>query len=1129
MNKIFTLFLSVVFAQAIMAATPTVPSSSLNFPASRIDGDRIGINFNKGNGAFRIVVVKEGSPITTAPVNGTDYPNANSQYGVAGTAFNGDDGFVVYCGSHGVNNVTVLVTGLQPGKTYYVSIWELNGSSAATEYLATSISGSASTKAAPTSQATITSFTNVAGNRFTLNFNSGNGEKTLLLARKGSPVNAEPEQLKKYIASAEFGKGNVINGDNYVVYQGSGSTMNISDLEPNTVYHFAAFAFNGTDAPVYLTPAHVNSRLTNAGPTQASGNISFVSVEGNRFQLSFSVGNGKHQLIIGRKGQPVTAVPQNGQVYEASADYGEGYMFPTGDFVLNSTGSNRIITQLDPSSTYYFRVYDFDMDAAGNTYYLTSSWSEKSGSTAFPPTTQPSGISFDNITGSSVRVNYTAGLSSYRLIVVKAGSPVDAVPEDLRRYNGNASFGQGEQVAPGNFVIHGQTNSNVANISGLSPGVTYYIAIFGFNGNNYPVYGHPPATDQITIPNEPGSGATNFTVNTIEGNSMRVQWNGGDGAYRLVVARKGAPVSATPLDGVTYTADKQFQHGDLIGTDNYVVFNGTNRVATVENLEPGSTYHFAIFEYNLTAGVPDYLTSAYLQGSEGTLTAPTSGPTALSASEITGTQARISFTPGNGRARLFIMRAGSPVNVEPVDLVNYEVSSVYGTEEFGSTGNYLVQEATGSTPFNVFGLTPNTRYYVTAFEYNGNSGPVFLRPGTSFDFTTAGSSGTVPPTVNASNPGFSLIDGNKLTFTFNKGDGAKRIVVMRAGSAVDFTPVDGVDYTVNSEVVYNGGAESVTISDLQPATTYHFAVFEYNGTGTATKYLVAGHLAYEGATAAAPAAGSTNLSAIAGVLDIKLSWTSGPGSGRLVVMKEGSAVNGEPANLSKYLHDTQFKNGSQIATGEFVVYRGSGSSVTVTGLEAGKTYHYTIFEYNGVDAPVYNIADAISGSTTLNGSLPLKWLSFTAKPVSNGVQLNWSTTEEVNTAYFVVERNETPIDTIQAKGNAVRNDYSFLDGGQHTGHVFYRIKQVDMDGRYEYSKVVMVNMTEKGGGLNLYPNPAPGIVHIQAPGTQATVRIYSQAGVLVKTLVVNKQQQVSLPAGVYYVVTDGYSKQLMVR
>ncbi|MEI9809428.1 MAG: hypothetical protein WDO16_17005 [Bacteroidota bacterium] len=77
------------------------------------------------------------------------------------------------------------------------------------------------------------------------------------------------------------------------------------------------------------------------------------------------------------------------------------------------------------------------------------------------------------------------------------------------------------------------------------------------------------------------------------------------------------------------------------------------------------------------------------------------------------------------------MRAGSPVNAIPQDLVSYNFSSTYGSQEIG-TGNYSVQKTGGSNPFTVTSLAPNTQYFVSAFELNGSTAPVYHETGSGF-------------------------------------------------------------------------------------------------------------------------------------------------------------------------------------------------------------------------------------------------------------------------------------------------------------------------------------------------------------------------------------------------------------
>lgn len=97
---------------------------------------------------------------------------------------------------------------------------------------------------------------------------------------------------------------------------------------------------------------------------------------------------------------------------------------------------------------------------------------------------------------------------------------------------------------------------------------------------------------------------------------------------------------------------------------------------------------------------------------------------------------------------------------------------------------------------------------------------------------------------------------------------------------------------------------------------------------------------------------------------MNLSWTAGDGTaGRIVVMKETSAFSGSPTSGTSYTANSTFGSGATIATDEFVVYKGTGNSVTVTGLDCGKTYHASVFEYN-TTGTCYNVTSPATANET---------------------------------------------------------------------------------------------------------------------------------------------------------------------
>ena len=788
MNQSFTLLAALLFSMVSLAAPPTVPASNLFI--SNEDGARYTISFNKGNGMYRIVVMKEASAVTGIPTNGVEY-SANSEFGTPSAAFSDPGEFVVYKGTGNI----VTVTNLKPATNYHISVFEFNGTGTGTEYLTTPLSGQQPTLSYPTMQTTNVQFQNTTGNATTVKWTNGNGTRRIVIARKNGNAQAEPQDLYVYSASASFGAGSVLAPNNYVVYHGNGSSVTLSNLEPNTIYRFAVFETNGTADPLYLKPGAVGTVQTSAGPTVASSNVSFANIEGNQFRINFSKGNGSKRLVIAKKGSAVTAMPSNGTSYSASAVFGSGTEIVPGEFVISNTDASSIqITNLEKNSVYHFRIFEYDVDHANYTYYLTNSFATASGSTAITPTVSPSNLSFFNSSGSSTTVMFTPGNGAFRMVVVKEGSAVDATPADLISYDGHYHYGQGTQITPGNYVIHRGTNGGSANIANLTPGKTYHVAVFEYNGYNYPVYNSEPARGVLAIPTEPTTPSTNFGVLNVDGTSFRPYWTRGTGAKRIVIARKGAAVVSTPVDGTTYIASSDFGSGSELQPGEFVVYDGDAGQFDLTNLEVASIYHFAIYDYNLSSTGPDYLTSAWLSGSGSTLNYPTIQTNGLNVVSVNGSSASISFAAGNGSERIFVIRESNPVNAHPQDGQVYTASNVFGSKVLQGD-NYIIHKTVSSNgQFTVTGLSPDKTYHVAAFEFNGVTGPAYLRPGTTISFTT---SSVLPVTLKYLRAK-KVENKVAVEWATSQETNAKWFVVERSNDGLTFLPVETVMASGNS-------------------------------------------------------------------------------------------------------------------------------------------------------------------------------------------------------------------------------------------------------------------------------------------------------------------------------------------
>ncbi|MFZ5971469.1 MAG: BspA family leucine-rich repeat surface protein [Bacteroidota bacterium] len=466
----------------------------------------------------------------------------------------------------------------------------------------------------------------------------------------------------------------------------------------------------------------------------------------------------------------------------------------------------------------------------------------------------------------------------------------------------------------------------------------------------------------------PTVGASAFSITNVEGNRFRVNWTRGNGSQILVVASLDPNFNGDgiPADGTDYTESTTFGSGGEIGTDNFVVYEGTGTFVTIIGLVHSTTYYLRLYEFNGTGASTAYNTVDVLSGDGTTLSPPTVGSTNLIATP-TGNSASLTWTRGNGTRSLVILEAGStPAN--PVDYTNYTGSSTFGSGSAIGSGRVVYHNS--SNLVNVTNLQPNTTYFYRVVEGNGTTNPVYdLANALTGSFTTGGA-----PTQAATNFGVGLIEGNRFRVNWTRGNGSQVLVVASLSPTFNGagTPADGTDYTASATfgsgnlvgtgnfVVYEGTGTTVTITGLVHSTTYYIRIFEFNGTGTGTVYNTTDVLSGDGTTLFPPTVGPTNLIATPTPNSAALTWTRGNGTRSLVILQAGSSP-ADPADYTNYTGNATFGSGTAIGGGH-VVYHNSSNLVNVTNLLPNTVYFYRIVEGNGTTGPVYDVANALTGS-----------------------------------------------------------------------------------------------------------------------------------------------------------------------
>ena len=185
---------------------------------------------------------------------------------------------------------------------------------------------------------------------------------------------------------------------------------------------------------------------------------------------------------------------------------------------------------------------------------------------------------------------------------------------------------------------------------------------------------------------------------------------------------------------------------------------------------------------------------------------------------------------------------------------------------------------------------------------------------------------------------------------------------------------------------------------------------------------------------------------------------------------------------------------------------------------------------------VTNSTNGCSNSETVNvkitdtcNFLPVTWLGFTAILQNGKTNLNWLVAMENNNKEFVVERSLdgiqwTALFSVGSKGNTTtERSYKDLDAAPRTGINFYRIKQVDNDGKFTYSVIRSVRLGSEGPTFVVYPNPALNVLNYELLNAGNTVSLdfflHGADGKLLKKMHINNSRGsfsiYDLPSGVY--------------
>jgi hypothetical protein len=499
-----------------LVSTPSSQPTNLQFANPTQNSFTVSFTAASGTPTGYLIIRRAGSSPTFVP-------ESNVTYSVGQTV---GDGVVVR-----ISNTTTFIDNLPtPGTTWHYDIFSYNQVGAFTSYRTTTpLEGSFYTQAIePVAQPTNLVFNAVTSTTIQASFTpaAGNPENYLVLRKVGSAPTFIPVDGTTYTL-------NSTQGDSRVVSVGAATSFSETGLSATTNYHYSIYSFNGSGLPInYRITSPLTGNVTTpiTEPIAQPTNLTFSNITSNSIRVAFNAatGNPAGYLVLRKANESSAFVPQ------PNTSYSTGQQVTTGVFVASyGTAINFIDSGLTPTTTYYYDVFSFNQTGALISYRIASPLEGSAGTFTGEPTSQPSGLSFINITTSSLRLTFNASnpTAGGYLIIRNTNSATTFTPVDGNDYS------IGQNVTGG--IVVAKSNSTQFDDTGLLPGIVYHYTVFAFNGNgtssNYLTTITAGNTgSKITVPGKP----TINSASDIQQTSFTARWQATTGAenYRLDVS-----------------------------------------------------------------------------------------------------------------------------------------------------------------------------------------------------------------------------------------------------------------------------------------------------------------------------------------------------------------------------------------------------------------------------------------------------------------------------------------------------------------------------------------------------------------------------------------------------------------
>jgi len=703
---------------------------------------------------------------------------------------------------------------------------------------------------APTTQAANALFTSTTTTATTASWTNGNGASRAVFMLAGSSGSPAPVDLTAYNASAAFGTGDQIGSTGwYCVYNGTGSTVDVTGLTAGTTYQLMAVEYNGLgSSAAYLT-------------TAGTGNPAGITTIGIPTITSFTPASG-----------PVgTSVTITGTNFNATA--ANDIVFFGATMATVTAASATSLTVTVPTGATYRPI------SVLNGATALAGYSAAPFACTFTPnkgsiTTADIAANVDFATGAtpvSVAIGDLDGDGKPDLAVVNQSSNTVSIfrnisssgPITAASFAAKVDFVTGnepESVAIGDFDGDGKPDLAVVNYGSSTVSVFRNISSSGsITASSFATkvdFATGSLPSSVAIGDLDGDGKPDLAVANYSSNTISVLRN---------TASSGSITAASfavRVDFATGSNPISVAIGDLDGDgkpDLALANLGSSAVSVLRNTASSGSITTASFAAKVdfaTGSVPYSVAIGDLDGDgKPDLAVANEGSNTVSVFRNTASSGPI--TAASFAAKVDFATGINPISVAIGDLdgdgkpglavANFGSSTVSVFRNAASSGSITAASFAAKVDF----ATGSNPYSVAIGDLDGDGKPdLAVANLTSSTVSVLRNSPLLAPTTQATNVLFTSTTTTTTAASWTNGNGASRAVFMLAGPSGSPAPVDLTAYNTNAAFggggqigssgwycVYNGTGSTVNITGLTAGTNYQVMAVEYNGTGSNVAYL----------------------------------------------------------------------------------------------------------------------------------------------------------------------------------------------------------------------------------------------------------------------------------------------------